>query len=225
MTTESTQSKRKLLLLAGAGLLCAGVLALAVMRGVDLRGLVQQGLDLITAAGPVAFFGGMALLPLFGAPLLAFVLTAGPAFGPRYGMPAVVGLSLLAVTFNMMVAYFLARRGMRPFLSSLVMRLGYRMPEMQGGDATDLLIIMRVTPGVPFCVQNYMAGLANVPLRPYIIVSCIAVWANNTAFVLFGDALLHGKGKMVLISIGCLAALVAATHMVRRHYAARKAAQ
>lgn len=192
--------------------------------GVDLRGLIQRGLDMITQAGPLAFFAGMAILPLFGAPLLAFVLTAGPAFAPQFGMPTVVLYSLCAVTFNFLMGYFLARKAMRPFLANMISRLGHKVPELEGGDAMDLLIILRVTPGIPFFVQNYMAGLSNVPVVPYLVVSCIVAWSYNSSLVIFGDALLHGKGKIVVISVGCLVAFIAATHMVRRHYAAKKAA-
>lgn len=196
-------------------LLVAGVL---VVRGLDLRALLEQGLALVRSAGPVAFFFAMALLPACGVPMLAFSLPVVSLFAERLGTVPVLLLSLAAVTANMMLTYALARRALRPLLEKLVTRLGYRLPQVQAGDATDLMAILRLTPGIPFFAQNYLAGLAEVPFGKYLLVSCILTWPMNLAFMLFGDALLHGKGKVVLIALSLLLALTAITHLVRRHY-------
>jgi uncharacterized membrane protein YdjX (TVP38/TMEM64 family) len=93
---------------------------------------------------------------------------------------------------------------------------------VKSGGATDLIILLRVTPGVPFPVQNYLLGLARVPFGKYLLFSCLVQLPTNTAFILFGDALLQGRGKVAFISLSIILALMAATQMVRKHYAARK---
>ena len=201
------------LALAAAGLL---------LRGYDWRALFDQGMALIRGAGPVAFFTAMTILPALGVPTLAFSLTAGPVFGDRLGMGTVVFLSSIALTGNLVLAYAMARMGLRPLLEKLINRLGYKLPQAEAGDATDLIVILRVTPGIPFCVQNYLLGLAEIPFGKYFIVSTILALPQNAGFVLFGDALLHGKGKMVLVTGGLLVALVAVTHLVRKHYGRKK---
>ena len=52
-------------LLIKVALLAVIVLAggVAVLRGLDVRGLLDQAMDLVREAGPVVFFGGMAVLP------------------------------------------------------------------------------------------------------------------------------------------------------------------
>jgi len=92
-----------------------------------------------------------------------------------------------------------------------------RLPEVESGDITDLIILLRAMPGVPFFVQNYLLGLANAPFFRYLVLSCAIQWTLNSAFMLFGDALIKGRGKLVLTAILLLAAISAATHMVRRH--------
>jgi uncharacterized membrane protein YdjX (TVP38/TMEM64 family) len=193
-----------------------------VARGLDLKALVQQGLDLIRNAGPVAFFSAMALLPALGAPILAFSLSAGPVFGEKLGIGAVIALSLLALLINMALTYFLASRALRPLLEKLFVRLGYKLPEVETADATDLIILLRVTPGVPFCVQNYLLGLARVPFGKYLALSCTFMWGFNIAIILFGDALLHGKGKVAFIALSLFLALTVATHLVRKHLGRKK---
>ena len=201
-------------LLVGAGL---------VARGLDLKALLAQGLEIIRSAGPVAFFTAMAVLPALGAPQMAFALTAGPVFGPTLGLGPVIGLALFALMVNMALSYFLARRALRPLLEMLFKRLGYPLPRATPGDEFDLIVLLRVTPGVPFPVQNYLLGLAEVPFGQYLFVSFLIQGPLNAAFILFGDALLHGKGKVALIALSIILALMAAAQLVRKHYGKKRA--
>jgi uncharacterized membrane protein YdjX (TVP38/TMEM64 family) len=161
----------------------------------------------------------MALLQALGVPMLTFTLTVGPMFGERLGIGMVVMLSLMAITVNFMLTYFLARHVMRPGLGKLMTRLGYKLPKIEEGDVTSMTIIVRVTPGIPFFAQNYLLGLAGVPFKKYVVITCIFTWGLSAAFVLFGDALMRGEGKMMLITVSLLIAAAAGTHLTRKHYA------
>ncbi|MBM3842556.1 MAG: VTT domain-containing protein [Verrucomicrobia bacterium] len=175
------------------------------------------------AAGPVAFFGAMAVLPLFGFPISPFSLAAGPLFGASLGTPLVLVCGIAAIATNLTLAYWLARRALRPLLARLVARLGYRLPAAAGEDATGLIILVRVTPGPPFFVQNYLLGLADVPFGRYLGWSALVQGAFGTAVMLFGDALAQGSGRIAFLALGLLAGLVVATRLVRRHLSRGKA--
>ena len=205
-------------------LLVVAVTGFLLLRGVNLREQLDHGMALVRSAGPTVFFLAMALTPLVGAPMMPFNLAAGPLFGEQLGMPLVLALSLTALTANMVITYALARRALRPLLERLIVRLGYKLPNMDAGDLTDLTILLRVTPGTPFFIQNYLLGLAGVPLGRYLLISCIVQWSYTTAFVLFGDALLHGKGKMALFALSVLVVAVVLTHWLRKRAARKKAA-
>jgi len=221
MTEPTPRPNRALLLkLAAAGVVVL-VGAVLLARGLDLKALLAQGLGLIRSAGPVAFFTAMTLLPTVGVPVSAFSLTAGSVFSQQLGMGWVIAFSLLAITASMALAYFLAHRALRPLLEGLLTRLGYRLPQAGAEDATDLIILLRVT-GLPFTVQNYLLGLAEVPFGKYLLVSCLIQWPVNAAFILFGDALLHGKGRVAFIALSLILALTAATHLLRKHYGKKR---
>ncbi|HWA09840.1 MAG TPA: VTT domain-containing protein [Opitutaceae bacterium] len=230
-TPAAPVQKKKLPLLKLAAIaVVAGIVVVLAISGGDIRGFIAKVADLIArvvaviqAAGPLAFFSAMAVLPAAGVPSLFFILPAGPAFGDRLGMGTVVLLCLVSVTVNFVLAYLLARRGLRPLLTKLLERLGYEVPVVEEGDTTDLILILRLTPGIPFCVQNYLLGLAEVPFGKYFLLSFLLCMPQNGAFVLFGDALLHGKGKMILYAGGAIVAVAAGTHLLRRHYQRRKA--
>jgi uncharacterized membrane protein YdjX (TVP38/TMEM64 family) len=224
MSEPAPRPNRALLLKLGAAALVLLVAAGLVVRGLDLRALLEQGLGLIRSAGPVAFFTAMVLLPACGVPMLAFSLPAVSLFAGRLGLVPVLLISVAAMTANLVLTYGLARRGLRPLLARLVARLGYKLPQVEAGDVTDLIVILRVTPGIPFFAQNYLAGLADAPFGKYLFVSCLITWPMNVAIMLFGDALLHGKGRVALVSFCLMLALAAATHLVRRHYGAKNKA-
>jgi len=223
MPPGATPERKKLRIKLAVGAAALLLVAVLLARGVDLRAQVERGLALLQRGGPWAFFSAMALLPGVGVPLLTFMLTAGPAFAGQMGMPAVVASGLAAITVNFMLTYWLARQALRPWLIRLVVRLGYKVPEVEADDMTDLIILLRVTPGVPFAVQNYLLGLAGVPVGKYFGVSCAASWITASAFIIFGSALHNGKGKLIITAVLLLAALTAATHLVRRHFAGRAA--
>lgn len=208
----------------GAVALVLLVGAVLVIVGVDVRALIQQGMALVREAGAPVFFVAMAVTPAFGMPATLFTLSAGPVFGPSLGMPLVVVLCLGAMMVNVALTHYLARRALRPLVEKLVARLGYKLPEVPPEDMTDLAIIVRVTPGSPFPVQNYLMGLANVPFGRNLLVAFVVQSVYTPAFVLFGDALLHGKGKVAMIAVGLLVAAAAGTHLLRKHYAKKKPA-
>ena len=205
------------------GAVVLGGVTLLILRGFDVRGGIDRLLAVIRDAGPVVFFTAMALLPAVGVPASVFTLTAGPVFGPKLGMPLVVFLTMAAVMVNVVMTYFLARRALRPVLERWLTRLGYKLPEVAPEDMTDLTIVVRVTPGSPFPVQNYLLGLAGVPFGKYLLVSFLVQVIYTPAFVLFGDALLHGKGRMVVLAGSLLVVAIVITHWVRKHYGKKKA--
>jgi uncharacterized membrane protein YdjX (TVP38/TMEM64 family) len=218
VSPPAQRSNRALLIKLGVAAVALLVVGLLVARGLDLRALLESALTLIRDAGPVAFFTAMAILPAFGAPVSFFSLTAGSVFGASLGMPMVVVLANISILVNMALSYFLASRAFRPLLEALVKKLGYQLPKVESDDTTDIIVLLRVTPGLPFPVQNYLLGLARVPFAKYMIISGVISGSLTTAFILFGDALLHGKGKMALVSVLLLLALTVATHMARKHY-------
>jgi len=221
--SEDFSGKKKIPLLKAAILAMAlAVVALLVLRGVNVLALCERGILAVRDAGPAVYFLAMALLPALGVPMLTFTLTAGPMFGERLGIGMVVVLSLVAITVNFILSYFLARRAMRPALEKLMKRLGYKLPKIEEGDVTDVTIIVRVTPGIPFFAQNYLLGLAGVPFAKYFLITCIFTWGLSAAFVLFGDALVRGQGKIALITASLVVAAAAATHLTRKHYAKKK---
>lgn len=223
MTAPVSAARKKglLLKLALAAVLC-GALAVLLLRGVDLHQLLDQALARIRGVGPWAFFVGMAVLPSFGFPLLGFTLPVGPVFAPQLGMPLVILFVTFAISFNLALTYWLARYAFRPALENLIRKLGYQLPKVSPQDRLSVTILLRVTPGPPFFLQSYLLGLAEVPFRIYMTVSCLITIPQAIALILFGDSLMQGKGKLAFGAFGLIVAFTIIIQMVRRRYARKK---
>lgn len=221
MPVKAVPSRLPLVIKLVAGVAIVGGIGALLLHGQDLRAILQQLVNLLRSAGPAPFFLAMAVLPAIGAPLSFFCLTAGSVFGPQLGLPAVIVLSLCAIAANIALSHALARHALRPPLEYLIGRLGYRLPHVQSGDMTDLIVLLRVAPGLPFPVQNYLLGLAAVPFPRYFIISCLIAFPLNAAIIVFGEALMQGRGKMALVGLLLVLAVMAGIHLLRKRFQVR----
>lgn len=222
MQGSPMRGKKWLLLKLGLVAVVAGGLGILLLRGVDLKGLIQEAMVHVRAAGPWVFFAGFALLPAVGFPFMAFCLAAGPAFGEEIGLPGILAGSAVAILINVTLTYWLARYALRPLLARWLGRLGYRIPVVDEADQIEVTILVRITPGPPFFVQSYLLGLAQIPFRKYILPSFVFPMVNATGIVMFGDALAQGNARWAVIGISLLIAVGLGVHVLRRHYAKRK---
>ncbi|MGA3007313.1 MAG: VTT domain-containing protein [Opitutaceae bacterium] len=204
--------------------LFAAVAGYFALRGANLRALFDRAMDLVRAAGPLAFFAAMAVLPAVGAPIMAFILMAGPAFEPQLGRGGVLAACAASNLLSMSIGYWLARRWLRPWLEGFVARSGHPVPQVMPADQFEVTLILRITPGPPFFLQNFLLGLAKIPFPRYLAVSWTVVMMHTTGLVIFGGALINGKGKEAVLGISLFVAALLAIHILRRHYAKRSRA-
>lgn len=222
MQGTPSRGNKGLLIKLGLVAVVAVVVAVLLLRGVDLKGLSHQTMDYIRTAGPWVFFAAMALLPAIGAPLSVFCLAAGPAFGNQLGLGGILACAAAAILVNILLTYWLARYAFRPLLERWLSKLGYKIPVVDKEDQLEVTILVRITPGPPFFVQSYLLGLAQIPFRKYILPSFLAPMFNVTGIVMFGDAIAQGKAKWAVMGIALVVAAGLGVHMLRKHYAKRK---
>lgn len=201
-----------------AAVFCGGLLLALGHGAAEWLSKISEA---IRSTGPALFFLAMAVLPAIGAPITLFTLTVGALFGPQLGLPLVLALSLVAIAANMALGYGLARHALHPLVVRVVRHFGYGPPKVDPDNVTSLVVLLRVTPGIPFPLQNCLLGLAAVPFGPYLVASCLTVLPLNAAIIFFGEALLNGKGQAALTALLVVLALVSATYFARRQYGKR----
>lgn len=223
MSSQVPSPPRKLPLVKLAiAAVALGVLALFALRGVDFQGWIEDGMALIRRAGPWAFFSAMAVLPAIGAPLAAFTIPAGEAFADQMGLGGVIAVALTVLVFNLALAYGVARYVFRPVLVNLIKRYGYEIPRVTPENALSVALLVRLTPGPPYAVQNFILGVAEVPFRIFMIVSWLAVAPWEVGGIVLGKGLFEGNFKIVAIGMGVLVVAVVIVQWLRKKYSRRE---
>lgn len=213
---------KRIYLLAGMALATAlAGLAVWLVWGAEAKAAANQVMGELREAGPWVFFVAMALLPLAGFPLAPFTLAAGPVFGPRMGAPAVTLCAVVAVAANVALSYWISARALRPLVSRLLGRFGWKLPEAPVKSALELTLLLRVVPGTPFFVQSYLLGLARVPFGLYLVISVGVPAAYIAGTILAGDALGRGdRGRLAAAGVLCAVA-GAGLHFLRKRLTRR----
>jgi uncharacterized membrane protein YdjX (TVP38/TMEM64 family) len=158
-------------------------------------------------AGPLPFFGAMAVLPAVGIPITPFFVLAGATFG--------VGLGLLgsgvALGLNLTLCYAAARSGLRPWLESLLRRFEYELPHFGEGDrgAFRFALLVKLAPGAPAVVKNYLLGIVRVPFPLYFGVSMLVTGTYAALCVVIGDSLFEHHVGRVFVAVAVVVALSA----------------
>ncbi len=214
--------KKRLRWILAALLLLGGGLAFVAWR-MNLGEHIKACVDYVRAEGAVVFFVAMAVLPLFGFPLAAFVLSAGAVFAPSLGAGTVIACGVVALAFNASISYWFAGFAIRPWMERLIVWLGYKVPELPKDREWEFNLVLRLVPGVPYFVQNYVLGLARVRFGIYMLVALAVPTTHLSIAVLAGDAFAQGDRRQLMIA-GVLAAVVGVTlHFLRKRFAAKRA--
>jgi len=213
------QRKRRLAILAVGGvlLLAAAVVAMLLPPEVwgQVKDAVKAGMEKVRGLGPGWFFAAFAVLPAVGCPVSLFSLTAGPLFVPMLGMPVVLLLTGVSMAVSMTISYGLARYGVRPWVTRLLAFLGYSIPVVPAGKQRMFTLLVRITPGPPYVFQSFLLGLAEVPFWLYLGISWVVSTVNVVLFIVFGDALAQGKGKVALIALVGVVLVIVGVKLLR----------
>lgn len=220
---ENRPSPRKLIALIVLGLVGSGAaLWWLKIHGFNVRLAIDEGIRLLQSAGPLVFFSAMAVLPAAGMPISLFNLTAASAFAARLGLPGVLASAAVAIAVNLALTYWLARFGLRPWLEQMIARTKYRIPTAPPDEQAEITLLVRITPGPPFFLQSYLLGLAEVRFTTYLWISWLITFIYSTGFIVFGDAILHGRAKVAVIGLSILLAVALGVHLLRKHYGKKR---
>lgn len=173
-------------------------------------------------AGVVPFFLAMALLPALGVPITPFFIVAGATFGTYMGLAG----SAIALSANLLLCYWIARSGLRPWLARLLARTRYEIPDFEKDEgALRFALLVKLAPGVPIFIKHYLLGMAGVPFWIYFAVSGLITGIYAVAFVVLGESLLEHDLGNGAIALAVLAAAGLAIYLWRRRMANRRGSQ
>jgi len=168
---------------------------------------------------PNWIFLAIALLPGFGVPSSPLLILAGITWGTT---PKSCALALAAVAINIIWSHLLAAGPARKILTRI---LGHRLARFQSQSKADrlrLAALVRFTPGVPLCVQNYGLGLLGVPLRLSLAVAVPTTAIYVCGFVITGGAIFEGRFGILLLGISLIVIAAISIQFIRRKITSTK---
>jgi uncharacterized membrane protein YdjX (TVP38/TMEM64 family) len=207
-------------LLAGAALLLA---LFAAARRFPLEEAARQLRERIHELGPLgwlAFVGLYVLATLLLVPGVPLTLTAGPLFGLARGMLAVWTAAMVTTA----VAFAVGRHGARARVEAHVRS----RPRLRAIDAAiaeggwRVVLLLRLSPLVPFSLSNYLYGVTPVRAGPYLAATAAGMVPGIVVYTYIGwvaGARLEGRERSPLewglLALGLVATLAASALLTR----------
>ena len=207
---------------AGVGLVL-GLAALlwAWRMGVDLAMLKANWLraEAFLRERPWWLFAGLVILPGLPVPTSALLILAGTVWRDR--PVAACAICLVALALNMSWTYWLAARPGRGLVEKLLAVGTWRVPESPGGNHLRLLLVVRLTPGVPLFFQNYLLGFFRVPFGLYLPVSMACSGLIACGIVLSGAGVAGGNFAPAIAGVGLIVVGVVVVQILRQRLRGR----
>ena len=154
------------------------------------------------------------ILPIFFLPVTPIFILASAR--PESYI-AVLGYCWLGVTLNIAVSYFISRK-FGIFLRLKLSERGINIPDIPPYEQYELTFLMRMIPGNPLAVQNYVLGAANIPFDKYVLVSLPIQYIQIAAYVYFGEGVFEGGLSKLMLGTSILLVIAVIARMLDKRY-------
>ena len=208
-----------------------GVMAIAslwTMRSLPVERAVQAvnvWVELLGVWGPLAFGLVYILATVLLLPVSVLTLAGGAVFGLGTGMATVSVASTIGAGLAFLIARYFAREKMATFAR--------RNPKFNavdraiGEDGWKIVALLRLSPAVPFNVQNYLYGVTRIHFWTCFLTSWIAMMPGTFMYVYLGHV--GGQGlaaatgaapsrsavEWVMLAVGLLATVAVTIYVSR----------
>ncbi|MFP4069284.1 MAG: TVP38/TMEM64 family protein [Opitutales bacterium] len=209
--------KQKLLLLLIPAVISAAVVFWLWRQHPELnywRDLLLQIRDWLEA-NPGALVLCLVILPGLGFPISILLVLAGIVFVPEYGLLVACLIAIAAQSLCSLWAYYLSAGPLRSWLIKYLLK-DRPLPQPNARDALRLGFIFRITPGIPYALQNIVLGVIGLDLKTYLLVSLPIQSIYTIGFVVTSGSLFQGKSGLAIAGAVFLIVIVLVTRMIRQ---------
>jgi uncharacterized membrane protein YdjX (TVP38/TMEM64 family) len=210
-------SDRRFQTMAVVGLLgMVGCGFVAWRAGVDLATLLAwwEAAQDFLGRHPVWLFLAIVVLPGFPVPASALMILAGTVWKERPLMACAICLTGMAL--NMSWTYWVAAKPARGLVERFLARGTIRLPELPKGERMQIILLMRLTPGIPLFFQNYLLGFLRVPFLAYLVVSLGCTGMIAVGVVLSSAGVADGNLKPLITGVALIVVGVVVVQMLRQ---------
>jgi uncharacterized membrane protein YdjX (TVP38/TMEM64 family) len=190
----------------GVGTLIAGMAGVILAWKLGLDGQTVKSawkeFEVFLAPRPWLLFGALVVLPALPIPTGLLLVLTGTVLRER--PVAACLICLVALALNMSWTYWLAAGFGRRLIIRLLAWMEMKLPQLHSDNQLWIILVVRLTPGFPFFVQNYILGLLRVPFRHYLGVSLACNGILSIGVVLGAAGLADGSWMPLVAGIGFL---------------------
>ncbi len=211
----------------GRAALAAALLVALVAGGPELAGFLPgfaAWVDSLGLLGPVVFVSGYIIATVAFVPGSVLTLVAGAIFGIVKGTIYVFLGASMGSAAAFLVSRYLARGAIERRLASHPRFAA--IDRAVGSAGWKIVLLLRLSPVVPFNLLNYGLGLTNVRFTDYIVASVgmlpgtlLYVYsgklAGDVALLAGGAAVERGAAYYTLLSLGLVATVIVTTIVTR----------
>jgi uncharacterized membrane protein YdjX (TVP38/TMEM64 family) len=120
------------------------------------------------------------------------------------------------MALNMTWTYWVAARPGRRVVEKWLAATALRVPDLPQGNPLRMILVLRLTPGLPLFVQNYVLGFFRVPFRLYLPVSMGCTGVIASGIVLSGAGVAKGSVTPAVTGVALVALGWLAVQMIRK---------
>jgi len=225
-----SDSKNSNLWLIGSGLVLVSLVGCAAYflkpYVSSLYELLEHADRLVQEAGvyaPLYIFLGYVASTILVLPLFGFHGVSGYVYGTFKGALLVS----FSQTVGASIAFTMSRFLLRPYLPKILPKKWVDVLDAinnilkTGNEGFKLVILMRLSPMIPYSVTNYVCGSTNIPLLQFILGTWLGVLPGTTAYVNMGSIgrkIKNGETsntQIVIYVVGIIATLLVTKKNIR----------
>jgi uncharacterized membrane protein YdjX (TVP38/TMEM64 family) len=186
----------------------------------EARRLATDGWERLQTAPPLAFFAVVFVSSFLPVPVSLLYAAAGTLYGIT---TTLIWIAPTAALANLLI-HFICSSFLRPTLIRQVEKRGHAIPQLESqADQTLLITLVRITPGFPYFLQNWLLGLAGVELMRFLAITLVIHTFYASGFVILGRSAFEGELGMVVFAIALLVAVSIIARVVHGRIQATRA--
>lgn len=152
----------------------------------------------------------------------------GLLFGALWGSILVICVASLSALIPFSMSRQLGQEWVASKLKGERLQSFYKQSQGQGGFV--FVMMMRLIPIIPWEVQNYIAGLTQIPVPVFLLATAVGIIPGSVSLVLLGDAIADPTSWQFILAIALNAFFIVGTPIVatvlnRRKKAAAETAE
>jgi uncharacterized membrane protein YdjX (TVP38/TMEM64 family) len=171
--------------------------------------------------GPLALGAAYLIATICFIPGTILTLAAGALFGLWIGLAVASVSSTFGAAFTFLIARYLARDRVAKMASGN--RHFNAIDKAIGDGSWKVVGLLRLSPAIPFNVQNYLYGLTSIKFWPCVLTSWIAMLPGTFLYVYIGHVTgaavgqqrERSTGEWVMLGVGLLATIAVTVYVTR----------